>query len=83
MGLVLDAAVVVLALLVCGSLGLLAWTLAVGGRSAIRHDRERVSAARLTLATAERRLRTRMAATEAVLRAANDRMRRMGDPQDR
>ena len=83
MGLVLEAAVVALALLVCASLGLLAWTLAIGGRQAVRPERERVSAARAELATAERRLRSRLAATEAVLRTANERMRRTGDPHDR
>lgn len=79
MGLVLNAAVVVLALLVCGSLGLLAWTLAVGGRQAVRHEHERVIAARAALVTAERALRTRMASTEVALRTANQRIRPKGE----
>ncbi|HET7686943.1 MAG TPA: hypothetical protein VFM19_11095 [Candidatus Limnocylindria bacterium] len=79
MGPVLDAAVVVLALLVCGSLGLLAWTLAVGGRAAVRTERERVAAARAELAMTERALRERSAAVETALRGANERIRPKGD----
>lgn len=65
-----------LALLVCGSLGLLAWTLAVGGRRAVGLERERVSAARAELAVAERRLRDRLATAGTALRTANQRMQR-------
>lgn len=79
MGPVLDAAVVVLALLVCGSLGLLAWTLAVGGRSAVRAERERIAASRAALAVTERRLLDRSAAVKTALRAANERIRPKGD----
>lgn len=79
MGLVLDAAVVLLAIGVCGSLGLLAWTLAVNGRDAVRTELARVAQTRSDLAAAGRRLRDRSAATEAVLRQANERLRPKGD----
>jgi hypothetical protein len=78
-GLVLDAAVVVLAIIVCGSLGLLAWTLAVNGRAVMGLERRRIAAARKGLAVAERTLHERLAPTEAALRDANDRIRPKGD----
>lgn len=79
MGLVLDAAVVALAILVCGSLGLLAWTLVVTGRAAVVAEGRRVSAARAELAAVERTLHDRMAATGAALRDASERIRPKGD----
>lgn len=79
MGLVLDAAVVALAIIVCGSLGLLAWTLAVNGRAVMGLERRRVAAARSRLAVAERTLHERLAPTGAALRDANDRIRPKGD----
>jgi hypothetical protein len=47
---------VLLAVGVCGSLGLLAWTLGVGSLRAVRHARREVKEARLRLAAAERQL---------------------------
>jgi hypothetical protein len=54
---ILDLAVVLLALMVCVSLGLLAWTLAVSIPRMLRRSRASIVEARLELATAERRLR--------------------------
>ena len=65
-----------LALLVCGSLGLLAWTLAIGGRPAVEHERQRVTAARAELAVTERKLQERMATADAAVRMMNQRMQR-------
>ena len=65
-----------LALLVCGSLGLLAWTLAIGGRRAVEHERQRVTAARAELAVTERKLRDRMATADAAVRTMNEHMQR-------
>jgi hypothetical protein len=56
---ILDLAVVALALVVCGTLGLLAWTLGVTVPAAARRARDDVARARLRLADAERRLRER------------------------
>jgi hypothetical protein len=56
---ILDLAVVALALVVCGTLCLLAWTLGVTVPAAARRAREDVGQARLWLAEAERRLRER------------------------
>ena len=50
MGLILDLAVVAVALLVVASLALLAWTLAVGGSAAVERGRRRVAHARGTIA---------------------------------
>ncbi|MDQ2933535.1 MAG: hypothetical protein M3R49_00885 [Chloroflexota bacterium] len=62
-----DVATVVLAVGVCGSLGLLAWTLAVGSVRAVRHARREVREARLRLAAAERQLRAGSAAIHQTL----------------
>jgi hypothetical protein len=56
-GLVFDLPVVALAVVVCGSLVLLAWTLGVTTPRAIERSRADVIVARLRLARAERRLR--------------------------
>jgi len=56
-GSILDLAVVVLALMVCVSMGLLAWTLGVSITGVLRRTRESLVNARLELAVAERRLR--------------------------
>jgi hypothetical protein len=53
MGLILDLAVVAVALLVVGSLAVLAWTLAVGGTVAADRGRRRIADARATIAGAE------------------------------
>jgi hypothetical protein len=53
---ILDLAVVVLALMVVGSLALLAWTLAVSVVRAIHVERDRVARVRASLADAEARM---------------------------
>jgi hypothetical protein len=78
-GVLLNAAVVLLALLVCASLALLAWTLAINGRDAVRTERARVAAARASLATTEATMRERLAIAGATLRDVFDRMRPKGD----
>jgi hypothetical protein len=50
-----DLAVVILALVVVGSLALLAWTLGVSSVRAVRQGRNDVAAARRTVAAAEGR----------------------------
>ncbi|HET7141405.1 MAG TPA: hypothetical protein VFJ03_02865, partial [Candidatus Limnocylindria bacterium] len=57
MGSILDLAVVVLAVMVCVSMGLLAWTLGVSITGVLRRTRASLVDARLELAVAERRLR--------------------------
>lgn len=52
-----DLAVVALALMVCGTLGLLAWTLGITIPMALRRMQRDVLEARLRLVIAERRLR--------------------------
>ena len=64
----LDIAVVALAVLVCGSMLLLAWTLGVSIPLALRRARTDLVVARLTLARAERRLQ---ATVDAVHRRAS------------
>ena len=79
MGPLLNAAVILLALLVSGSLALLAWTLAVSGPEAVRAERARVAAARASLASTETAMREHLAKVGAALRDVNDRMRPKGD----
>jgi hypothetical protein len=55
-GLILDLAVVALALVVIGSLALLAWTLGVSAVRSVRRGRESVAEARRTAAESEVRL---------------------------
>jgi hypothetical protein len=63
---ILDLAVVVLAVAVCVSLGLLAWTLGVSITAVLRRTRENLVNTRLELTVAERRLReTAMTLAEA------------------
>ena len=57
MGDLLDLAVVALAVMVCGSLLLLAWTLGVSISKALRQFRRDIFAARLQVIRSERRLR--------------------------
>lgn len=68
MGPVLDLAVVALSVLVCLSLGLLAWTLGVTGVRAMREERSRMATLRTRLAERERRLAARVEHADAVLR---------------
>jgi hypothetical protein len=56
-GPLLDLAVVALAVMVCGSLVLLAWTLGVSISKALRRFRRDIFAARLQVIRSERRLR--------------------------
>ncbi|MBA4170292.1 MAG: hypothetical protein H0X68_07790 [Chloroflexi bacterium] len=67
MGLILDLAVVALALVVIGSLALLAWTLAVSAVRATRLGRSRVATLRHTLTDAEARFGITFAQTSTVL----------------
>lgn len=55
---ILDLAVVALAVMVCGTLGLLAWTLGVTVPSAARRARRDIASRRVRLVEAERRLRS-------------------------
>jgi hypothetical protein len=52
---------------VCASLGLLAWTLGFGSAVAVRRARRQVSEARVRLADAERRMQARSAAIQDTL----------------
>ena len=56
MGLILDVAVIALAVAVVGSLALLSWTLAVSAARAVSDGRAEVAAARRRVAEAEERL---------------------------
>ena len=67
MGPLLDLAVIALAVLVSGSLGLLAWTLGVSAVSAIGRERQRLTDARRDLAALELRLPERRVTVEAAL----------------
>jgi hypothetical protein len=57
-GSILDLAVVALAVMVCISMVLLAWTLGVGVTGVLRRTRASLINARLDMAVAERRLRS-------------------------
>ena len=63
----LDIAVVIVAVGVAASLGLLAWTLGVSAVIAVRHERTRVAEMRHRLAATERRLHEVGAASRDVL----------------
>jgi hypothetical protein len=66
-GLILDLAVAALALLVIGSLALLAWTLAVSAVRSVRHGRRQVVQSRRAVAETRERLQARKAAMTATL----------------
>lgn len=72
-------AVVILAIGVAVSLGLLAWTLGVSTVVAIGRERGRVARARLRLPTTERRLHEAGAATRETLERLNAPRRREGE----
>jgi len=84
-GLILDLAVASLALLVVGSLVLLAWTLGVSSVRATRLGRERVAASRRSVADAEARLKSsaerRLASTLSGLATRTEPPTR-GEPTD-
>ena len=67
MGLILDLTVVVLALVVIGSLALLAWTLAVSAVRASRRGVVEVADARRSIADADARLRASAARAGSTL----------------
>ena len=67
MGLILDLAVAALALLVIGSLALLAWTLGFSAVRAVRDGRRQVADLRIGVADLESRLRSDAAAATATL----------------
>lgn len=67
MGLILDLTVVALALVVIGSLALLAWTLAVSAVRAERRGMAGVTDARRSIAEAETRLRSSAARATTAL----------------
>ncbi|MEO5986228.1 MAG: hypothetical protein ABIW50_05640, partial [Candidatus Limnocylindria bacterium] len=75
MGLILDLAVAALALVVIGSLALLAWTLAVGATRAVRDGQRRVSASRSSIAEADERIRSSAARASASLEGLDARIR--------
>jgi hypothetical protein len=75
-GLILDLAVAILALLVLCSLALLAWTLAVSSVRAVEQTRMRVQARRQAVADQERRLRSAAANASAELADLAERTRR-------
>ena len=85
MGLILDLAVVALAVLVIGSLALLAWTLAVSSVRSVRRSRAQVAASRRSVADAEARLRSAAAGAVATLSdlAARTTLARPTEPGDR
>jgi len=64
-GLILDLAVVAIAVVVVGSLALLTWTLAVSAVRSVNRERRRVESARRKVADMETRL------TDTAARAAN------------
>jgi hypothetical protein len=81
-GLILDLAVVVLALMVLSSLAILAWTLAVSSVRAAEAGRERVAEVRRSVATAEGRLRSTAARAMSTLAELSTRTS-PGDRTDR
>jgi hypothetical protein len=89
-GLILDLAVAALALVVIGSLALLAWTLAVSAVRATSVGRERVARSRHRVADAEARLPDTARRTTGILaqlverttRARPDRRTATGEPRD-
>ena len=83
MGLILDLAVAALALVVIGSLGLLAWTLAVSGVRAVQSSRQQVSLLRETVAGAEARVQRAAVRASAALAEISERTDRYGTPGDR
>jgi hypothetical protein len=74
-GLILDLAVVALALVVIGSLALLAWTLAVSAVRATRRQRREVEAARISVGEAQARIEAGSARATASLERLAERTR--------
>jgi hypothetical protein len=82
-GLILDLAVAALALVVIGSLGLLAWTLAVSGVRAVHRGRQRISVLRQTVEDGEARIQRAAVRASAALAEISQRTDRYGTPGDR
>ena len=83
MGLLLDLTVVALALVVIGSLALLAWTLAISAVRAERRALAGVTDARRSIAAAETRLRTSAAGAREALEDLRQRTKvRAGEQRD-
>ena len=74
MGLILDLAVVVLAVAVIGSLALLTWTLAVSAVRALEHGRADIAAARSRVAEAETQMRATAQRASTAMAPLNDRL---------
>jgi len=72
-GLILDLAVVALAVAVIGSLALLSWTLAVSAVRATREGREQVAGLRRSVDETEGRLRAASARASATLARLGER----------
>lgn len=73
MGLILDVAVIALALAVVGSLALLSWTLAVSAVRSVADGRAEVAAARRRVGEAEQELATSAARARDALARLNRR----------
>ena len=73
MGLILDLAVVALAVAVIGSLALLSWTLAVSAVRAVREGRDRVILLQRNVDEAEDRLRDAAARASTALARLEER----------
>jgi hypothetical protein len=74
-GLILDLAVVALAVAVIGSLALLTWTFAVSAVRSVDEGRAEVATARRRVADAEQRLQVAGARVSATLARLTDRTR--------
>ena len=83
MGLILNLAVIVLAMVVVGSLALLAWTLGVSAVRHVRDGRKQVASSRQSVADAEARLRSASARATATLAELAQRTDPQGDRTDR
>ncbi|MGI8658790.1 MAG: hypothetical protein ACR2K4_08525 [Candidatus Limnocylindria bacterium] len=77
MGLILDLAVAALALVVIGSLALLAWTLGVSATRATRDGHRRVTEYRRAVAGADDRIRSSAARASGAMARLNARARSM------
>lgn len=75
MGPILDLAVIALSVIVCASLGLLAWTLGVTGVAAIRGERARIEALRQRLAVFERTVPAKLGVIDEVVVALSRRFK--------
>jgi hypothetical protein len=79
-GLILDVAVVAIAVVVIGSLATLAWTLGVSAVAAVRRERVAVTQARERVADVEMRLRAAAAGATTTMGEAAARTRPVRPP---